>query len=146
MRDAQAEVNRDRRIAREIRAEGRIHGPIRHRQPVIGLRLVHGLDRGFQIRPVVHRRPPQLFERANLIGKIERSGDVELLHRRPVVQQHQQLDLRRSQIHQRRLNIGLILHALQFQPLKIHLRDVAGLQPVVAHLRASGCNTPDSPA
>ncbi len=71
--------------------------------------------------------------RLNLLGKIERSGHVELLHRRAIVQQRQQLDLRRSQIHNRGLHVGLVLHPLQFQPLIIHLRDVAGLQPVVAH-------------
>ncbi len=81
------------------------------------------------------RQAAQFFERANLIRKIERSRHVKLLHRRPVVQQHQQLDLRRSQIHHGGLDIRLVLHALQFQPLEIHLRDVAGLQPVVAHLQ-----------
>ena len=34
-----------------------------------------------------------------LIGEIERPGDVELLDRRPVVKQHQKLDLGGTQVH-----------------------------------------------
>ena len=69
------------------------------------------------------------------LGKIEWARDIELLHRRPVVQQRQQLDLRRSQIHGCGLHIGLILHPLQFQTLIIHFRDVTGLQPFVADIQ-----------
>ena len=51
------------------------------------------------------------------------------------VQQHQQLDLGRAQTHGGGLNVGFVLHALQFQPLVIHFRDVACFEPIVAYLQ-----------
>ncbi len=59
--------------------------------------------------------------------EIERTVDVELLHRRAVIQQRQKLNLRRTQIDLRGLHIGLELDALQLQANQIHLRDVARL-------------------
>ena len=48
------------------------------------------------------------------------------LDRRAIVQQRQKLDLGGAQIHFRGLHIGFELHALQLQPIEIHLRDIAG--------------------
>ena len=56
------------------------------------------------------------------IGKIEGPVDVELLHRRAVVQQLQQLNLGRAQIDDGRLEFRLVLHAQQLDAVEIDLR------------------------
>jgi hypothetical protein len=50
----------------------------------------------------------------------------------PIVQEHEQLDLRCSQVDVGRLLVGLVLHALQLQPVEIDLGDVACGEPVAA--------------
>jgi hypothetical protein len=40
--------------------------------------------------------------------------------------------LGRPQVHLRGLQIGLVLHALQLQPVQVHSRDVAGFVAVLA--------------
>jgi hypothetical protein len=48
--------------------------------------------------------------------------------------QLQQLNLRRAQIDQRRLQFRLILHALQLDAVQIDLGDIAGMKAVAADL------------
>jgi hypothetical protein len=67
-----------------------------------------------------------------LLREIEGPLHVELLDRGPVVQQLQELDLRRPQVHFRGLQIGLVGHALQLQTVQIHARDIAGFVAVLA--------------
>ncbi len=108
---------------------------IRDRQLMVGLGFIHGLTAALQVGPGVQGRLPDLVERRQLIGEIEWAGDVELLDRRAVVQQSEQLNLRRAQIDFRRLQVGFILHALQFQPVQVHLRDAARLVALAIYLQ-----------
>ena len=106
---------------------------VRDGEPVVGLRLVDALHRRPQIRAVLQRRLADLFERRRRRRKVVRSVDVELFDRRhAIVHQRQQLDLRRSDVHQRGLQVRLELHALQLDTTEIDLRDVAGLEPIAA--------------
>ena len=66
-------------------------------------------------------------------AEIERPGDVELLHRGAVVEQHQELDLGRAHAGFRGLDVGFELNALQLQAVQVHAGDVAGLETVAAH-------------
>ena len=143
--DTHAEINRDGRIAREIRAECRIGGSIGHRQPMIRLRLVHGFDGGFQIRPVFHGH----------IAAILLAGESQSEKSKVPVTSNCSTGVRSfnsinnwifavRKFTSGRLDVGLILHALQFQSLKIHSRDVAGLQPFVAHLQQAVVISQDS--
>ena len=60
---------------------------------------------------------------------------VELLDRRPVVQQRQKLYLRRSQGHLRSLEVGFKLSPLQFQAILVDFRDVSCLDPLTTDLQ-----------
>ena len=86
----------------------------------------HVLHGGFQIGPGVQRDVPEFLERLQLFGEIKRPGNIELLDRRAVVQQHQEWNLGRPQIHQRGFEVGFELNALQLQATQIHLSDIAG--------------------
>ena len=93
-----ADVHRDGRIAREIGAEGRIYGTIGDRQLVIRLRLLDGLHGGPQVRAASGcARFRNSSSGLDLVAEVERSRDVELLHRSAIVEQHQQLDFRGAQ-------------------------------------------------
>ena len=68
-----------------------------------------------------------------MVDEIERAGDIELLDRRPIVQQGQKLDLGRAQIHRGRFEVGLELDALQLQAIEVHLGQIARLEAVAIH-------------
>ena len=89
----------------------------------------------FRSGRVVQRDVPEFLQRHQLVAEIERPADIELLDRRPVVEQHQKLDLGGPQIHHRRFKVGFELRALQLQPVQIHLRQVAGLEARAIHLQ-----------
>ena len=61
------------------------------------------------------------------------AGHIEWVHRCPVVQQCQELDLRGPQIYGCRLPVGFVLDTLQLQAVQIHLRNVAGLPTIPIH-------------
>ena len=94
--------------------------------------FLHRLHGGLQIRPRGQRHVVELFQGHQIVGEIERPGDVEPLHRRAVVEQRQQRDLGGPQIHLRGLQVGFVLDALQLDAVQIHPRDVAGLKTVAA--------------
>ena len=94
----------------------------------------HVLHGSLQVRPRFQGDVPEFLEGRKLVGEIERPGDVESLDRRPVVQEHQELDLGRAKIHHRRFEVGFELDALQLQAIQIHLRQVAGLEALAIHV------------
>jgi hypothetical protein len=71
----------------------------------------------------------------NCSVKSKRSGHVELLNRSAVVKQRTQLNLRGAQVDESGLQVGLILHALQFQPVEIDLCNVAGAETISTDLQ-----------
>ena len=100
---------------------------------MIGLGLIDRLHGGAQVWTVRERGRVDFFGRQNLLREFELAGDIEAVDRRAVVQQREQLDLGGAQIDPRRLQVGFELHALQLQPVQIHLRDIAGFETVRAH-------------
>ena len=66
----------------------------------------------------------EVVERLQGIGKVKRSGYVELLDRRAVVQQLQQLNLGGAQIHDRCLQLRFVLHAQQLDAIEVDLGDI----------------------
>ncbi len=99
---------------------------------MVGLRLLDGFQRGLQVGPRAQRDLAKVVERLKGVGKIEGSGHVELLHRGAVVEQLQQLNFCRAQVDDRRLQLGLVLHALELDAVEIDLGNVAGIQTVAA--------------
>ena len=83
-----------------------------------------------QVGTRIERCLVKVVERLQVVGEIERPGYIELIDRRAVVQQLQQLDLCRAQVDDRRLDLRLILHAQQFDAVQIDLCQVAGLEAV----------------
>ncbi len=63
-----------------------------------------------------------------MLAEIERPADIVLLNRSAFVQQRKQRDLRGAQVNVGGLQVGLILHPLQLQPVQVNLRDVTGLK------------------
>ena len=125
----------DRRIPSDIEPKGWIGRTVGLGQSMVGLRLVHGLRCDFQVGTRVQRNFAEFLQRQDLVVEVEVSGDIELLNRRAVIQKHEQLDFRGAQIDLRGLQIGLVLHPLQFQSVEIDLRDVASLQTIAAHVQ-----------
>ena len=68
-----------------------------------------------------------------MVDEFVRARDIELLDRRPVVQQGQKLDLGRAQIHRGHFEVGLELDALQLQAIEVHLGQVARLEAIAIH-------------
>ena len=69
---------------------------------------------------------PEIVQRLELFLEIGIARDVELVNRRAVVHQHQELNLRRPQIHQRGFEIRFkTAPAAAPARLQIHLRDIA---------------------
>ena len=103
-------------------------------QLVIGLGLLHGFKRRLQVGTRGQRRLAEAVERIERIGEIEDPGHVELVQRRAIVQELQQLDLGRAQVNDRRLQLRFVLHAQQLDAIEVDLGDVAGLEPRAADL------------
>src|ERR1019366_1043739 len=99
-----------------------------NRQFVIGLGFVHSLDGGLQVGPRVQSRLPELVAWRQLVVEVVGPSHVDLFNRSSVVEQRQQLDLCVFQVLLGGLQIGFILHLLQFQPVEIDLRNVAGAE------------------
>ncbi len=115
---------------RGVEGEGGIGGTVGDGQLVIDPGLVDGLRGGLQIGAGIHRQVAKLVQRHDPVGEVEGAGDVELVHRRALVQQLQQLDLGGAQVDLRRLVVGFVLHALQLQALQVQLGDIAGGQAI----------------
>ena len=102
---------------------------------MFGLRLVHGLHGGLQIGAAVEGGGAHLVERGELFLKVVDAGDVVLIHRGALVEQHQKSDLGGAQADQRGFQVALILHALQLQAVQVNLRDVSGGKAGAADLQ-----------
>ncbi len=70
-------------------------------------------------------RAAKFLDRHRIFREFVRPGDVELLDRRAVVEECQQLDLGGPQIDRGGFDIGFELNSLQREPVQIQLRDVA---------------------
>ena len=95
-------------------AEGGIGGAVGDRQSVIGLRFVAlpacaAFKSGRAASATVWKRSSGI----DAVREIEAAVDVELVHRRAVVEQHEQRDLGGPQIHLRGLIVRFVLDALQ---------------------------------
>ncbi len=100
---------------------------------MLSLRQFHVLHGGLQVRPRCQRKTAELLDRHRIFGEFVRPGDVELLDRRAVVEERQQLDLGGPQVDRGGLDIGFELNALQREPVQIQLRDVAGVETRAAN-------------
>ena len=123
-----------RRVVGVPAAPRRVGRAVRNRQLVVDFRFLNLLQRRLQVRTPCQRKTMKVIQRRQLRRPIEIPGDVEVVHRRPVIQQLQQLDLRRPQVHYRRLLLGLILHPQQLDAVEINLRNVAVLVALLADL------------
>ena len=99
------------------------------------LRLIDGLHGGLEVRPCLERDSAKLRKGRNLLGKVKGPRHVELFDRRPVIQQHQKLDLRRAQVDRGGLHVRFILDALQLQAVQVDARDIPCLESFAAHLK-----------
>ena len=92
------------------------------------LGLLNRLQRRLQVRPRSQRRIAIGVQRLQIIAEIEWTCHVELVDRRAVVEQLQELNLGGAQIYDRGFNLRLVLHAQQFDAVQIDLADGAGLE------------------
>ena len=69
--DAEPDVLIDRRIAPDIETEGRVGRSIGDREPMIGLCLIDGLQRGPQVRPRIERCLAHVVQRRSLLREIK---------------------------------------------------------------------------
>src|SRR5262249_9117123 len=120
---------RQRRKARVDR-ESRVGRAVGDGQLMIALGFVNRLQCRPEIRALVERDLPQIVERASELHEVERSSDVELVDGRPIVQEHQQLNLRGPDVHLSGLQVGLVLDTLKLQSVQVDLRDVPHLKAV----------------
>ena len=74
------------------RSEGGIGGAIGDRQLMVSLRLVDGFQGRAQIGTRVERDFTVVVEGLELLTEIEGTDHIELVHRRAIVQQLEQLD------------------------------------------------------
>ncbi len=81
MLDAETDVGRIAELAAEVDAEGRIGGAVGFGEFVIGLRLIDGLNRLAQIGAGGERDGMEVVEGIDFVGKIEGTGDVEVIDR-----------------------------------------------------------------
>ena len=102
---------------------------------MIGLGLLNGLQSRPQIRTGVEGLLAHLVKRCDLPRKVEGAADVELIHRRPVIQEHEKLDFRGFQTLFCDLQVGFILHSLKLQPVQIHLGNRAGFEPFAIYVQ-----------
>jgi hypothetical protein len=87
------------------------------------------LHRGLQVRTGGESGVAVLLQRHELFLKVVLSVYIELIDRRAVVQQLEQLNLAGAQVDEGGFEIGFKLRALQLQTVQIHLRQVAGAEP-----------------
>ena len=116
------------------RAESWIGGTIGDGKFVIGLRLLDGLDRRPQVRPVVQRNLVIIAKRLKFRAELKEPRYIELIDRRAVVEQQQKLNLLLAQIDDCGFDFRLVLHALKFYPRQIDLGQVAGLEAGPAYV------------
>ena len=123
---AAAYVDAERRVATHVDAEGGVGRTVGHREAMVGFGFAHGLFGGAQVGPQILRRGSQVVELLHVGVEVEGSGDVEAVDGIVVVEHRLERNLGRAQIDLRGGVVGLVLDALQFHALQIHLRDVAG--------------------
>ena len=86
-----------------------------------------------QVGPGGQRALAKFLQAGQRLGEVEGAGDIELIHGSAVVEQREELDLSRAHVDRGGLDIGFVLHALQFETVQVHPRNVAGLEAVAAH-------------
>ncbi len=101
---------------------------------MIGFRLLDCLERRLQVRPCCHCGIQVILQRIQRIAEVKWAGYVKRVYRRTVVAHLQKLNLCSVQVHGRRLDLRLVLHALQLDAIEIDLCDVARLEAVLAYL------------
>ena len=101
---------------------------------MIGLRLLDGFERRLQVRTRGQRRLAEVVEGIERVGEIEHSGHVELIQRRAIVQELQQLNLGGTTVYDGRLQLRLVLHAQELDAVKVDLGNIAGPEPRAADL------------
>ena len=101
---------------------------------MIGLGLQDGLQGSSQVWPLVEGWLAKVLQRLEVVGEVEGADHVELLHRRAVVEQLQQMDLGGAQVHDGRLDLRFVLHTQQLDAIEIDLGDVSGAEAVPADL------------
>ncbi len=101
---------------------------------MVGLGLAHGSHGGLQVWPRFQGNLPELVTGHELVAEIERPGHVKLIYVNSRVQECEQLDLCGFQVLPGSLQIRFILDALQFQPVEINLRNVAGIEAGSAYI------------
>ena len=97
-------------------------------------RLVDGLHGGPEVRPCLEGDGAELREGRDCFRKVKGSRHVELLDGRPVVQEREELDLRRAQVHRGSLHVRFILDALQLQAVQVDAGDVPCPEALAAHI------------
>ena len=102
---------------------------------MVGPGLIDGSHCGLEVRPCLEGNRAKLREGRNLVGKVEGSRHVELFDGRPVIQQHQKLDLCRAQVDRGGLQVGFILDALQLQAVQVDARDIPCLESFATQIK-----------
>ena len=87
----------DGRASSEVETEGCIGRAVRHGELVIGRRLVHRIHRGFQVEADIEGDLAHFIQGQQCLRELEQASYGELFDRRAIVQQREQVAMRRFQ-------------------------------------------------
>ena len=117
---------------REPDADGGVGGSIRLGQFVICFGLLHGEQRGLQVRTGINRVFAIVVVRKKVVAEIEDTIDIEVIDGAVIFQQGEEIDLGGAQIDQSSLQVRFVLQPLQFEAIEIDAGNVSGLKAVAA--------------